>query len=493
VSTSPQHQSKRCPKCGEGYPFDFRVCPKDGVALLVELAAQDDPLIGELIAGTYCIVGVVGEGGMASVYEAEHARLPKRFAVKVLLAELSRNTEAMGRFEREAQAAARIIHPHVLDVVDVLHTADGRPCLITELLDGEDLGSLVDRARKLAAVPAVEICRQACRGLAAAHANGVVHRDLKPANLFLCRREDGGFHVKILDFGVAKMTDGANLTRIGTVVGTPAYMAPEQARGLPDVDARADVYAIGAVLYQLISGRPPFEDDEPGKVLLRVATESPPRLRAIDPTIPEPLDALVAHAMAHSVHERIPSAAEFARALAELGTDLEAAQLAQRGSMLHSATMPDLGSDSSSSWVAQHARSVAVIAVATLTVSAGASALLLVSSWIKKSGTTRLSSTEQFLLVMLAGAAAVAVLVPALKALDGRFRDPSQLAPLARRLGLAAITVVAVYGFAMLIKATGAAFSPWSKGSEPMLDLVTVAVATAAGFAMLFKSAKSTV
>jgi tRNA A-37 threonylcarbamoyl transferase component Bud32 len=490
VTTEPAHQSKRCPKCGEGYPFDFRVCPKDGTALVVELTAQEDPLIGELIGDTYCITGVVGEGGMASVYEAEHARLPKRFAVKVLLAELARNAEAIGRFEREAQAAARIIHPHVLDVVDVLHTSDGRPCLVTELMEGEELGSLFDRVHKLAPVPAIEICRQAARGLAAAHANGVVHRDLKPANLFLCRREDGGFHVKILDFGVAKMTDGANLTRVGTVVGTPAYMAPEQARGLPDVDARADVYAIGAVLYQLVSGHPPFEEGDPAKVLLKVATESPPPLRSIDPTIPLPVCHLVARAMAHSVHERIPSAAELARALAELGKDLEAAMLADRGAAIHSATMPDLPQAARSLSLAE-ARPVAALSGGVLAIAAGASALLVASSAMRYSGITRASS-EQYLVVLLAGAAAIAVLVLTLKALDGRWRDAARLGPLARRLAVVALTVLGIFGMAMVLKSAGASFSPWSKGSELLVDIATVLLAGAGGAIALSKTQAGT-
>ncbi len=487
MSTEPAYQSKRCPKCGESYPFDFRVCPKDGTALAVELTAQEDPLIGELIGETYCITGIVGEGGMASVYEAEHARLPKRFAVKVLLAELARNAEAIGRFEREAQAAARIIHPHVLDVVDVLHTADGRPCLVTELLEGEELGSLVDRVHKLALVPAIEICRQACRGLAAAHANGVVHRDLKPANLFLCRREDGGFHVKILDFGVAKMTDGANLTRVGTVVGTPAYMAPEQARGLPDVDARTDVYAIGAVLYQLVSGRPPFEEDDPAKVLLRVATESPPPLRSIDPSLPLPVCHLIARAMAHSVHERVPSAAEFARALAELGSDLEAAMVAARNVSLASTTMPQVPAPASN-WSLAEARPIALVAGGVLAVVAGASALLVVTSFMRFSGVTRASSGEQFLVVLLAGAAAVGVMVPTLKALDGHWRDAARLAPLSRRLAVVASAVLGIYGLAMIVKSAGASFSPWSKATELSLDIATVLLIAAGAAIALAKT-----
>jgi eukaryotic-like serine/threonine-protein kinase len=278
--------------------------------------SDDDPMIGEVIAGAFCLVGVVGEGGMGRVYEAEHVRLPRSYAVKIISPIFARNQEAMARFEREAQAAARIIHPNVLDVVDVVRTKDGRPCIVSELLVGEELGHLLHRRTKLPIHEAIDICRQACRGLAAAHAAGIVHRDLKPENLFVCNNEDGSVTVKLLDFGVAKMTDGASLTRTGTVVGTPAYMAPEQARGMPDVDGRADVYSLGAVLYQLVSGVPPFYGDEPAEVLLKVATEAAPPLRQIDPTVPPMLEAIIAGAMTREPNQRFGSALELESQLA---------------------------------------------------------------------------------------------------------------------------------------------------------------------------------
>ncbi len=322
VSSSPD-QKKRCPSCGSEYPSDYQVCPKDAVRLVAPTIEEEDPLVGEMLAGSFLITGVVGEGGMGRVYEGEHARLPRRFAVKVIAAEFARHAEAMGRFEREAQAAARVHHPNVLDVVDVVRAADGRPCIVTELLEGEELGVLLERRKKLPIPEAVEIIRQACFGLAAAHAEGIVHRDLKPSNLFVCTRREGGHAVKVLDFGVAKVTDGAALTRVGTVVGTPAYMAPEQARGLPGVDARADVYAIAAVLYHLVTGRPPFEDDQPARILMRVATERAPPMRQIDPTIPEMLELIVQGAMAPDPSRRFASATELESQLAAFTTDAE--------------------------------------------------------------------------------------------------------------------------------------------------------------------------
>jgi serine/threonine-protein kinase len=311
----------RCSACGSEYPPDYNVCPKDGTPLGGRAAPDDDPLVGEVLAGSFCIVGVVGEGGMGRVYEAEHVRLPRRFAVKVIAEQFARHQEAMGRFEREAQAAARVHHPNVLDVVDVVRAKDGRPCIVTELLEGEELGVMLERTRRLPIAEAVDVVRQACLGLAAAHAEGIVHRDLKPSNLFLCKRHEGGHLVKVLDFGVAKVTDGAALTRAGTVVGTPAYMAPEQARGLPGVDARADVYAMGAVLHHLLTGRPPFDDDEPARILMRVATEKAAPIRRVDPALPEELELIVAGAMEPDPTRRFASAMELESQLAAFAAD----------------------------------------------------------------------------------------------------------------------------------------------------------------------------
>jgi serine/threonine-protein kinase len=268
------------------------------------------------LAGTFRILSVLGSGGMGRVYEAEHVRLPRRLAVKVMHESLAIFPEAMARFEREAQAAARIASEHVVEVVDVVRTRDGLPCLIAELLEGEDLSSLCERLGKVPVGIAITICRQICRGLAAAHAVGVVHRDLKPSNVFLVRRPDERVQIKILDFGVAKVSDAKDLTRTGVVVGTPAYMAPEQARGSAGTDLRADIYGVGAVLYRLLTGSSPFPDDDPGVTIGRVLNEDPKRPRDLDKGIPEGVELLIQRAMARSPKDRPQTALELDRELA---------------------------------------------------------------------------------------------------------------------------------------------------------------------------------
>src|SRR5688572_2310285 len=177
--------SRRCPTCGGRFPADFRVCPRDAVPL-EDAPEGDDPLVGQVLAGSYEVTRVLGEGGMGRVYEARHRRLTgKRFAVKFLHQDLARQPEVVTRFQREAEAASGISHPNVVGVHDVNVTADGQPYIVAELLQGEELGEYLERAEKLSVSDAVRVVRQICRALAAAHETGVVHRDVKPENVFL--------------------------------------------------------------------------------------------------------------------------------------------------------------------------------------------------------------------------------------------------------------------------------------------------------------------
>jgi serine/threonine protein kinase len=305
---------RRCQTCGEEYPSDYLVCPRDATSLELERDSAD-PLIGCVLAGTYRIVRVLGRGGMGRLYDAQHTRLDRRFAVKVLHEAHSRTREVTVRFDREARALSRLRSDHVLDVVDVLRTPDDRAAIVTARLDGEDLKVRLDRVGKLETAQAVSIARQVCRGLAAAHAQGVIHRDLKPSNLFLEAGADGRVTVKILDFGVAKLAGEPELTRTGAVVGTPAYMAPEQARASAKVDERADIYSVGAVLYRMLTGRSPYVGDDPASLLTALLSEPPRRPRAIEASIPVGLEAVVQRAMARDPDERPGDALELEREL----------------------------------------------------------------------------------------------------------------------------------------------------------------------------------
>lgn len=313
-------KKRRCATCGHEFPSEFVVCPRDATPLgLAKL--HEDPLIGVVLAGTYRLVRVLGKGGMGRLYEAEHARLGRRFAVKVLHESHADKADAVRRFEREAEALARIRSDHVLEVVDVLRTPDGRTAIVTTLLEGEDLQARLERCARLPAREAIEIARQVCRGLSAAHAVNVIHRDLKPSNLFLSATADGTLAVKILDFGVAKLGGESEVTRTGVVLGTPAYMAPEQARGSKKVDVRADVYAVGAVLYRSLTGRMPYDEKDAAATLAQLLHDAPRRPRSIQGDIPLALETIVQRAMAREPEERPSSALELDAMLAEISED----------------------------------------------------------------------------------------------------------------------------------------------------------------------------
>jgi serine/threonine-protein kinase len=300
-----------CPTCGGMYPGDYAVCPRDETPRVAPAAGGGDALIGAVLGRTYRIARVLGEGGMARLYEAEHLRIDARFAVKVIHDDLARDPALIARFEREARAAGRIHSDHAVELVDVLRTGDGRPCLVTELLDGEDLQVRLDRAKKLSVAEAIPIIRQLCYAVADAHAVGVVHRDLKPSNVFLCTRH-GEVLVKVLDFGVAKLEDDDRLTRTDAVMGTAAYMAPEQARRAADAGPLADVYSIGAVLYHVLAGEPPYGHLPPISRLALLLHEEPARPRALEASIPEGVEAVIQHAMARDPAARTQSALEVA-------------------------------------------------------------------------------------------------------------------------------------------------------------------------------------
>ncbi len=294
-----------------------------------------DPLVGVVLNGRYRVIGRLGEGGMGLVYEAEHIVLEKRVAVKVLRDESSSRPEIVERFRREARSATRIGHAHIVDIFDFGETPGGQSYFVMEKLDGEDLADVLAREGSIAPVRAVHIALQCARALGAAHAKGIVHRDMKPENIFLTTRDGQTDFVKIVDFGIAKMTemettgtgDGRKLTKTGMIFGTPEYMSPEQAAGKP-LDARVDIYALGVILYEMSAGRVPFVGDTFMGILTQHLFNEPPPIRSLNPAaqLSPDLEALIARALKKDLEGRVPNMDRFA---AELLHVEEAKQLGE--------------------------------------------------------------------------------------------------------------------------------------------------------------------
>jgi serine/threonine-protein kinase len=297
---------------------DDRFCPLDGAAIVDEKAAEH-PMVGRTLGGRYLILRRIGKGGMGEVFEAEHIGLDKRVAIKFLLEKLETDREVLTRFHREARTASRIGHENIIDITDIGEAEDGRAYIVMELLQGRDLGAVLRASGPMPVARAVHIIRQICRGLAAAHDKGIVHRDMKPENVFLTQREAAVDVVKIMDFGISKVIDAhdskVRLTQTGAVVGTPVYMAPEQAMASHEVDHRADVYAVGIMLYELLCGRPPFRGDSYLALVTQHINEPPPPPRTVRPDLPPEIEALIMAALEKDPARRVPTMRAFEQAL----------------------------------------------------------------------------------------------------------------------------------------------------------------------------------
>jgi serine/threonine protein kinase len=279
---------------------------------VLALAAQEEEApelgIGSEIDGRYRVVELIGEGGMGKVYLAEHIEIGKRVALKVLHPSYSRMPDLVERFRREARAASKIGHPNIVDVTDSGSTADGSVYFVMEYLEGVELGSVIEREGALDVARALRISGQICRALSAAHREGIIHRDLKPENIFLIVRGGETDVVKVLDFGIAKTTEAEaarerRLTSPGMAMGTPEYMAPEQAAGRP-ADARTDVYSLGAIMYEMVTGVPPYTGDNFMEILTKKATVDPPPPIGIRPDLPQPVSDLVLASMSRNPDSR---------------------------------------------------------------------------------------------------------------------------------------------------------------------------------------------
>ena len=323
-----------CTNCALEILIEDTFCARCGATVV-------DPLIGAVVGERYRIVGRIGVGGMGAVYRAEHTMMRRDLAIKVLLSELGGREEFARRFEREAESASRLAHPNIITVTDFGRTLTGALFLAMEFLAGDSLTSIIKQG-PLPRERALAIIRQILRGLDHAHGAGVVHRDLKPDNIMLVERDGQRDAVKILDFGIAKVTQPGSgqeaLTQAGVIFGTPEYLSPEQALG-EAVDARADLYAAGVILYEMLMGRRPFESDEKVRIISMHLSHPPPRMRDANPTVDVPfaLEQVVLQALEKQRANRFASATAFLQALEDSEGVVEEGEPFDMG-----ATMPNL-------------------------------------------------------------------------------------------------------------------------------------------------------
>ncbi|MBW2263352.1 MAG: serine/threonine protein kinase [Deltaproteobacteria bacterium] len=301
-----------CPHCGQPHESGTTVCPASS-----ETISPGYQWVGRTIAEKYEILSLLGEGGMGAVYMAKHTAVGKRFAIKLLHEQFVHHTEMVARFMREARAAGEVGHDNIIEVYDIGKEPSGSVYMVMEVLEGYSLEDVV-HACPIPPPLATYILLQVLSVLEAAHAHGIVHRDMKPDNVFLTTMAGQPNYVKVLDFGIAKIKDaegGHGLTQTGTMMGTPYYMSPEQARGAKDIDHRTDLYACGVMFYQMLTGKFPFEAPNIPALLVKITCEDPVPVQQIDPQIPAELATSIEKAMAKEVDVRFQTAAEFGEAI----------------------------------------------------------------------------------------------------------------------------------------------------------------------------------
>ena len=314
--------------------------PQD-ISLPDEHARGEDRRIGQVVDGKYHVLRRLACGGMGSVYEARHMVVGRHVALKFLHEQYAQKSCMVQRCLREAQAAGGIASEHIIGVLDY-GTHDGTPYLVMELVRGKDLREILSESPRLPAARAVRIVLDACRGLALAHERGLIHRDLKPANICVTQRSDGREVAKVIDFGVAKLRDGAELSEEGTLIGTLGYMAPEQLTDQKTLDARADIYALGVILYQALAGRPPHLCNR-SELLYRIVSVDPRPLAELCPDLPPGLAEIVHKALCRNKERRFETVRAFAAELEPFTTDdaSPAPQLLARTENLHREALPD--------------------------------------------------------------------------------------------------------------------------------------------------------
>jgi serine/threonine-protein kinase len=301
--------------------------------VLAQLAQTEsmDPIIGLLLGGRYRCERKLGQGGMGAVYRAEHVGLGKPVAVKVLLERFAAQREALTRFHKEARAASMIAHENIVDVIDVGDDS-GRAYIVMELLGGRDLGQLLRDEGPLPAPRVIGLLRQVCAALAAAHGKGIIHRDMKPENVFVVQREGRPDLVKLMDFGISKVRqaheESLRLTESGAVMGTPMYMSPEQARGDLEIDHRVDVYSVGVMCYEMVTGEPPFRHPTYLGLLSMHLNQKPEPPRKRNPNVPGELEKIILRAMEKDPARRFQSMGEMEAALSALEPQVTPSQVA---------------------------------------------------------------------------------------------------------------------------------------------------------------------
>jgi len=313
-------------------------------------------LLGTIIDGKYKINSVLGEGGMGTVFEAEHVAIGRSVAVKVLHPAQASKKVAVKRFHQEARAAGGIGHPNICEVYDMGTLPDASPYLVMERLTGETLASRIAAEGGLPFDEMIDVGMQVLAGLSAAHERGILHRDIKPENVFLVRRAGFPAVVKILDFGVSKMTiagghadweEDTDLTKTGMVMGTPYYMSPEQARGERNLDARLDIYAAGVLLYEALTGRRPFSGTNYNSLLLQILAGGAPPMRQLRPSVPPAIEEVVVRAMAKKREDRYATATEMQRALGRARPSTDRRATARTPITVPKAVVPDAMAQSS--------------------------------------------------------------------------------------------------------------------------------------------------
>ena len=321
-------QKKACVICNKEFAGDVATCPDDGITLTV-LTIPHDPMVGTLFCDRFQITEVLGGGGMGMVYRAKHLVMQRTVAIKILHTKMLTNADALKRFKVEARAASNFSHPNILNVHDFGVSNQGQPYMVMDFLDGINLTSLMDAEKRISIGRAVGIFLQVSSALAHAHSKEIIHRDVKPSNIMLVEFEGRPDFVKLVDFGIAKVLnpstpEAENLTRTGEVFGSPLYMCPEQCKG-QKLDARADLYSLGAVMYRVVTGKPIFDSTDPLETMFRQVSEMPLSFSKVCPDVefPEKLEAVIFKCLAKERDDRYQSMNELRDDLELVATDLK--------------------------------------------------------------------------------------------------------------------------------------------------------------------------